>query len=82
MNFICRNKKNYHSYEHRKLILETVSYVDEVIPEKDIKDRDIDINRECWEGKIDFLKDHCKVVYLPRTEGISTTKIKKEIANL
>ncbi|MCY9124244.1 glycerol-3-phosphate cytidylyltransferase, partial [Bacillus inaquosorum] len=24
----------------------------------------------------------CVVVYLPRTEGISTTKIKKEIANL
>lgn len=35
-----------------------------------------------WEGKFDYLKDHCEVVYLPRTEGISTTKIKKEIANL
>ncbi len=34
-----------------------------------------------WEGKFDHLKDICEVVYLPRTEGISTTetiyKIKK-----
>ena len=29
-----------------------------------------------WEGKFDFLKDYCEVVYLPRTEGISTTQIK------
>jgi glycerol-3-phosphate cytidylyltransferase len=29
-----------------------------------------------WEGKFDFLKPHCEVVYLPRTSGISTTYIK------
>ena len=29
-----KQKKAYHSYEHRKLILETIRYVDEVIPEK------------------------------------------------
>ena len=29
-----------------------------------------------WEGKFDFLRDHCEVVYLPRTPGISTTSIK------
>ena len=28
---------------------------------------------------IDFLKDHCEVIYLKRTEGISTTQIKKEL---
>jgi glycerol-3-phosphate cytidylyltransferase-like family protein len=26
-----------------------------------------------WEGKFDHLRDICQVVYLPRTEGISTT---------
>ena len=32
-----------------------------------------------WEGKFDFLKDYCEVVYLPRTDGISTTKIKDDL---
>jgi len=30
-----------------------------------------------WEGKFDFLKDYCEVIYIPRTEGISTTLIKE-----
>lgn len=86
-----QNKLAYHSYEHRKLILETIRYVDEVIPEKnweqkkqDIIDHNIDVfvMGDDWEGKFDFLKDQCEVVYLPRTEGISTTKIKEEIAGL
>ena len=29
-----------------------------------------------WAGEFDFLKDYCEVVYLKRTEGISSTKIK------
>lgn len=28
-----KNKKSYHSYENRKMILEAIRYVDEVIPE-------------------------------------------------
>ena len=32
-----------------------------------------------WEGKFDFLKEYCEVVYLPRTEGISTSKIKNDL---
>ena len=32
-----------------------------------------------WEGKFDFLKDYCDVVYLPRTPEISTTQIKKDL---
>ncbi|MGG0276175.1 glycerol-3-phosphate cytidylyltransferase [Bacillus rhizoplanae] len=83
-----KSKKSYHSYENRKMILEAVRYVDEVIPEqdweqkvKDVKKHDIDVfvMGDDWEGEFDFLKDHCEVVYLPRTAGISTTKIKKEL---
>ncbi|MYL62055.1 glycerol-3-phosphate cytidylyltransferase [Bacillus hwajinpoensis] len=83
-----KNKKAYHSYENRKVILEAIRYVDEVIPEEhweqkvdDVKNNDVDIfvMGDDWEGKFDFLKDHCEVVYLPRTAGISTTKIKKEL---
>lgn len=31
-----------------------------------------------WEGKFDYLKDYCEVVYLPRTEGISSTDLRSD----
>lgn len=31
-----------------------------------------------WEGKMDYLKEFCEVVYLPRTEGISSTMIRND----
>src|SRR5574344_1690077 len=31
-----------------------------------------------WEGHFDYLNEYCKVVYLPRTEGISSTQIRNE----
>ena len=31
-----------------------------------------------WEGQFDYLKEFCKVVYLPRTEGISSTQLRDE----
>ena len=83
-----KNKKAYHSYEDRKTILEAIRYVDEVIPEftweqkiKDVQEHNVDVfvMGDDWEGKFDFLKDYCEVVYLPRTEGISTTKIKQDL---
>ncbi|UCZ52717.1 glycerol-3-phosphate cytidylyltransferase [Bacillus shivajii] len=83
-----KNKKAYYTYEHRKVILEAVKYVDEVIPEKtwdqkveDVKKHHVDVfvMGDDWQGKFDFLKEYCEVIYLPRTEGISTTKIKKEL---
>ena len=49
------------------------------------KEIDVDRFERClvmghdWEGEFDFLKDKCEVVYLKRTEGISTTKIKQEL---
>lgn len=83
-----KGKKAYHSYETRKQMLEAIRYVDLVIPEEnweqkvnDIKKYEVDIFTmgSDWEGKFDFLKEYCEVVYLPRTEGISTTKIKKDL---
>ena len=32
-----------------------------------------------WEGYFDYLSEYCKVVYLPRTEGISTSQIKQDL---
>lgn len=83
-----KNKQSYHSFENRKMILESIRYVDEVIAENeweqkvtDVVERDIDVfvMGDDWEGKFDFLKDHCEVVYLPRTIGISTSKIKNDL---
>ena len=72
------------------MMLEAVRYVDLVIPEEnweqkidDVKKYDIDIvvMGSDWAGsdRFDYLKDYCEVVYLPRTEGVSTTKIKEEL---
>lgn len=83
-----KGKQAYHSYEERKLMLESIRYVDLVIPEMswDQKNTDIEtysvdkfVMGDDWEGQFDFLKDKCEVVYLARTEGISTTKIKKDL---
>jgi glycerol-3-phosphate cytidylyltransferase len=83
-----KGKEAYHSYEERKMMLESIRYVDLVIPEEnweqktnDVKLLDIDkfVIGDDWKGKFDFLSDYCEVVYLPRTEGISTTKIKNDL---
>ncbi|OOR10928.1 glycerol-3-phosphate cytidylyltransferase [Bacillus cereus] len=83
-----KGKKSYFSYDKRRLMLESIKYVDEVIPEEnweqkkiDVINHDIDIfvMGDDWQGEFDFLKEYCKVVYLPRTEGVSTTKIKTEL---
>lgn len=83
-----KHKEAYHSYESRKTILEAIRYVDEVLPElcweqkvKDVVDNQVDVfvMGDDWKGEFDFLKEYCEVVYLPRTEGISTTKIKNDL---
>ncbi|MBQ6361722.1 MAG: glycerol-3-phosphate cytidylyltransferase [Lachnospiraceae bacterium] len=87
-NWNEKHKKCYFTYEERKLLLEAVRYVDLVIPEEnweqkrsDVKEYHIDtfVMGDDWEGKFDFLKDSCEVVYLPRTPDISTTQIKTDL---
>ena len=72
----------------RMEIVKAIRYVDEVILEEnweqkisDVQDYKIDtfVMGNDWEGKFVFLKDYCEVVYLPRTDGISTTKIKDDL---
>ena len=87
-NWNEKRKKCYFSYEQRKALLEAIRYVDLVIPEEnweqkitDVKEFRVDtfVMGDDWEGRFDFLKDYCKVVYLPRTPEISTTQIKQEL---
>ena len=84
-----KHKQAYHSYENRKLILEAIRYVDEVIPENDWEqkvsdvqayDVDIFVMGDDWKGEFDFVKEAgAEVVYLERTPEISTTQIKKDL---
>ena len=83
-----KHKDAYHNYENRKLILESLRFVDKVIPEnsweqkkEDILKYDVDIfvMGDDWKGRFDFLKEYCEVIYLPRTTDISTTKIKNDL---
>ncbi|GAA5088530.1 glycerol-3-phosphate cytidylyltransferase [Paenalcaligenes hermetiae] len=87
-NWKSKQKKCFFDYEKRKHLLEAVRYVDLVIPEnswdqkvEDVKMYHVDtfVMGDDWQGKFDFLKDYCEVIYLPRTPEISTTQIKADI---
>lgn len=85
-----KGKKAYHNYETRKKMLEAIRYVDLVIPEEnweqkrqDVLEYKVDtvVMGADWKDsdKFDYLKEICDLVYLDRTEGISTSKIKNEL---
>lgn len=87
-NWEQKQKKCYFPYAERKRLLEAIRYVDLVIPENcweqkisDVKEFKVDtfVIGNDWEGKFDFLKEYCEVVYLPRTPEISSTQIKEDL---
>ena len=89
-NWDEKQKKCVYPYEDRAEIVKAIRYVDEVIPETcweqkmtDVAKHDIDVfvMGDDWEGKFNFLNDQCEVVYLPRTDGISSTQIKAGLSN-
>jgi glycerol-3-phosphate cytidylyltransferase len=85
-----KGKKTLIPYEQRAEIVESIKYVDKVIPERNWEQKVEDINKynidifvigNDWEGKFDFLKEYCEVKYLERTQDISTTQLKKSLTN-
>ncbi len=81
-----KGKKTLIPFEHRKAIVSQIKCVDLVIDEnnweqkvEDIKKYNINIFAmgDDWEGKFDFLKEYCDVLYLERTKDISSTYIKE-----
>ena len=71
--------------------VKATGYADEVIIEDYLGQKIDDIQRygvdifaigSDWEGKFDYLKEYCEVVYLPRTEGISSTQLRAETQQL
>lgn len=92
LNWEVKKKRAHMPYEKRKELVEAIRYVDEVIPEagwedqkrRDIMSYNVDtfVIGDDWEGKFDSLKDICEVVYLPRTPQVSSTVLRRIIADL
>lgn len=86
-----KGKRSFFSFEERAKIVEELKCVDEVFREDDWDQKRADIiNRGAhvfvmgndWDGKFDELKDICEVVYLERTQGVSSTEIKQALARI
>ncbi len=83
-----KGKKTIIGFNDRIDIVRNLRCVDLAIPEENWGQKVQDIHAHGvhvfgmgsdWEGRFDELKAHCEVVYLPRTEGISSTQIKKTL---
>lgn len=79
-----KGKESLFSYEKRKEWLESIKYVDMIIPEETWEQKSDDILKynidvftigSDWEGEFDNLKTTVK--YIPRTINISSTELKK-----
>jgi len=75
------------SQKERKKAIESLDFVDKVIWESDKNQKKKDILKyninefvigDDWVGKFDYLNNYTKVIYLPRTEGISSTQLRNE----
>ena len=85
---LVKQKTAYNPFADRRMILESVRFVDEVIIEDTWEQKiadvvnyriDIFVMGDDWAGKFDYLKTSCEVIYLARTTGISTTQIKDDL---
>jgi glycerol-3-phosphate cytidylyltransferase len=85
---LSKGKKSLFSYEERSEILKACKFVDEVFPEESWDQKISDVARykanvfaigDDWSGKFDFLSEVVDVVYMPRTQGISTTEIRNVV---
>ena len=76
---------NQQSLMERIAAIKETGLADEIIVEEyegqkidDIRRYNVDIFAigSDWEGKFDYLNEYCKVIYLPRTLGISSSDIR------
>ena len=93
-NWNEKRKKCYFSYEQRKQLLEAIRYVDLVIPQVDM-DKVAVVRKygvqavfvgSDWKGTAkwekfqeEFAAEGCDVIYLPRTEGISSSSLRDRV---
>jgi len=82
-----KGKKTVMPFSQRLEVVKAIKYVDMAFAESNWEQKEIDIKTynanvfaigDDWTGRFDFLRDKgVEVVYLPRTEGISSTQIKE-----
>lgn len=84
LNFSKKNRNPIYTQDDRLKIISSLRFVNEVFLEEslDLKieyikqySADLLVMGDDWEGKFDWVKTTCDVVYLPRTPSISTTEI-------
>ncbi|WP_239029661.1 adenylyltransferase/cytidyltransferase family protein [Novacetimonas pomaceti] len=82
-----KGKRSVNSFLERCEVVAACQYVDGVFAEDCWQQKTADILRldasiftigDDWKGHFDFLSKYCDVIYIPRTEGISTTLIKNK----
>ncbi len=91
LNFSKKGVLPVFTLPERMELLRALSCVDDVFPEESLELKadyikthraDILVMGDDWKGKFDKFNSICQVIYLPRTQGISTTKIKEYIGKI
>lgn len=86
-----KGKKSLMSYADRAHVVGALRCVDQVIAEESWEQKHTDVGLygvdvfgigDDWLGKFDDLKTQCEVVYLPRTENVSSTAIRQALEML
>lgn len=86
-----KGKQTIQPFAERQEILRSLRYVDAVIPETCWEQKISDVQKhqiaifvmgDDWQGKFDFLAPYCQVVYLPRTQHISSSQLKNDLNRL
>lgn len=86
MNYAKKGRYPVIPEEDRRAIIEALACVDETFWEESMEkkpdylrehDADTLVMGNDWDGEFDHLEDIVDVVYLPRTDNISTTRIKE-----
>jgi glycerol-3-phosphate cytidylyltransferase len=88
LNISKKGRPPIYPEQERMEIVRAIRYVDDVFLEYSLElkreyviqhQADVLVMGNDWGGKFDFLNDICRVEYLERTQGISTTQIIAEI---
>ena len=88
LSFYKKQRYPIYPENERREIIYSLRYVDDVFLEESLELKgeyikkykaDVLIMGNDWEGEFDIFKELCSVIYLPRTQGVSTTKVITEI---
>ncbi len=88
LNFSKKSRLPIYPEDERITLIRALRCVDEAFYEESLEAKadyirqyraDVLVMGDDWEGRFDFLKVLCEVVYLPRTPSISTTALIEKI---